>query len=463
MLGSAVRFLLPILVLCLLAACGKRDPAPQVEILPQGPAAFWVWHRSSPLTAAELSSLKAAGTRELFWQAVETGWKDNRWQSVRIAAPMAALPDITIVPVFRIKPDADFLGDPVAAAAFARMVRLWAGDTSLPEIQLDFDCPDRLLAAYGGFLGTVAAELPGTRLSITALASWPRHPQFAKLAKSVHRMAPMFYDLHPDTPADVMKRTFRPIADREDIALVELWRSCPVPWQAGLPNFERVTIFRPDGKLGGHLRGWDHDAVFFNPALRAEPIGNGITRFVVTADTSISGNPVPAGSILCHRAPDRGSLAALAEAARTSGASGVLYFTLPGPGIQATHPAPHFTEGAAARPELTILPDGSLRLTNPGTNGIPPRPCDPENPASPGWHVVIESSSIGAFRSGSTGDFPKISVPGDVPPEMSTRLHLHFSKLPPGGSLTSGPLVKVPGEVTWRLEPHVSGQRVKFP
>ncbi|MBX3742129.1 MAG: DUF3142 domain-containing protein [Akkermansiaceae bacterium] len=458
-----MRFFLLTLILSLLAACGKRVPAPRVEILPQQPAAFWVWHRSSPLTAEEIASLEAAGTTELFWQAVETGWKDGRWQSARIAEPMAAVPDVTIIPVFRIKPDAAFLGDPAAAATFARMVRLWTGDTSIPEIQLDFDCPDRLLAAYGGFLQSVAGELPGTRISITALASWPRSPQFAKLARSVHRMAPMFYDLHPDKPEDVVKGSFRPIADGEDIALVKAWRSCPVPWHAGLPNFERVTVFRPDGKLAGHLRGWDHDAVFFNPALKAEPLGGGVTRFVVTADTTISGNPVAAGSILCHRAPDPDSLAALGEAARTHGASGMLYFTLPGPGIQATHPAPHFSESTAVRPELTILLDGSIRLTNAGTDGIPPRPCDPENPASPGWHVVIESSSVGAFRSGSTGDFPKISVPGNVPPEMSTRLHLHFSKLPPGGSLTSGPLLKAPGEVTWSLEPHVSGRSVKFP
>jgi len=457
-----VRFFLLSLVLCLLAACGKRTSAP-VAVLPQGPAAFWVWHRSSPLSAAEISSLEGAGTRELFWQAVETGWNDGRWQSVRISEPMAALPGITIVPVFRIKPDAVFLGDPAAAGGFARMVRLWAGDTLLAEVQLDFDCPDRLLTAYGDFLRAVAGELPGTRLSITALASWPRNPHFPKLAAAVHRMAPMFYDLHPDKPADVVNGKFRPIADEEDASLVRLWRECPVPWLAGLPNFERVTVFKPDGKLTGHLRGWDHDAVFFNPALKAEPLGNGVTRFVVTADTSISGNRITAGSILCHRAPDEASLAALRETARTHGASGMLYFTLPGPGIQATHPAPHFTNGAMAVPELSILPDGSIRLTNTGTDGIPPRPCAPEDAASPGWHVVVESPSIGSFVSGSTGDFPKVSPPGNVPPEMSTHLHLHFSKLPPGGSLTSGPLVKPSGELIWSLENHVSGRSVKFP
>lgn len=461
MLSPVVRLALSILIV-LVSACERADVPTDARPAALQPAAFWVWHRSSPLTAEEHSSLQTAGTRELFWQVVETGWTNGRWESVRISPPLPPVAEVRIIPVFRIKPDPAFLDQADAVPAFARVVHLWS-DGNLPEeIQLDFDCPDRVLGRYSDFLRSLAKALPETRISITALASWPHNPHFGKLANSVHRMAPMFYDLHPDRPENVVEGTLRPIADRGDIGLIRLWQKCPVPWLAGLPNFERVSMFRPDGTLAGHLRGWSHDALFFNPHLQPQPSGNGVTRFQVTRDTTVSGNPITAGSIVCHRGPEKDSLTALAEAAMKYGATGMLYFTLPGPGIQATHPAPHFTGDATALPVLSVLSDGRLQLTNTGTDGIPPRPCDPNDPTSPGWRVTIESSTTGAFRSASTGDFPKVSSTGDVPPEMSMRLHLHFSKLPPGQSLTSGPLVNSPGELVWSLEPHVSRRPVVF-
>lgn len=427
------------------------------------PPAFWVWHRSSPLASQEIAGLRTAGTKSLYWQAVECGWKDQRWQPVRIAAPMPEPTGLSIIPVFRIKPDATFLQDPASAKQFARMIQLWSDEKVPQEIQIDFDCPDRLLGRYAEFLTQLGGELTPTKISITALASWPRHSGFKKLAASVRSMAPMFYDLHADMAAEAKSSKFRALADNEDIALIQLWTSCPVPWLAGLPNFERLSLFHPDGSLSGHLRGWNHDEVFFNRKLIPNPLGNGITSYRIDSLTEIAGTSLPAGSQLIHRMPDATALGAMERTAEKAGAQGIIYFALPGPGIQATFSPTHLA-APTSLPGLTLRlsEDGSVQLTNTGTADLAARPCDPTAPLMPGWRLELTGKS-GSFIAGSPGQFARMTIPGHLPPEISASVILHFSKLPAGQSLTSTPIIKDSAGLQWTLHPYKEDESVKSP
>ena len=148
--------------------------------------AYWVWHRSSSLTDGELQSLREAGVKRLYWQAFETGWDGKGWKSNRISSPQKVYEGLEVIPVFRMKPESAFLGSPDAPSLLARQVRLWSeGKVEPAEIQIDFDCPDRLLDDYAEFLTKLGVEISPVKVSITALASWPGRADFEKLARSV--------------------------------------------------------------------------------------------------------------------------------------------------------------------------------------------------------------------------------------------------------------------------------------
>lgn len=431
--------ILGLLAALLVAACGGKSTR-HVRTGPMAPQAFWVWHRSSPLTTDERAAL---GKTPLYWQAAECEWGKGKWRVIRIAP---AMKEAEIIPVFRIKPEPAFLGAPDSAKALAREIHKWSDGLTPGEIQLDFDCPDRLLGDYVGFLKSLGKELSPTRISITALASWPRHPGFETLAESVVSLAPMFYDLKADEPADVKAGRFQPMADPEVAKLIALWSKCPRPWLAGLPNFERLSVFGSDGKLIGHLRGWGHDEVFFHPDLKRHPPQAGITVFDPLKPVDLSGTKIPPGAKVVHRMPEATALESLAKAADDAGASGILYFALPGPGIQAAYSPSHLAHPAETpKPVLTLGDRGTVVLKNPGPLDLPARV----------WELELHSEKPGAFRSASPGGFATSS--GD-PAELAGTIVLRFAKLPAGASIVSGPLVADAEGMTWSIRGVVEKQ-----
>ena len=447
-----------VILLGWLAGACEKSPPVATRTGPMAPAAFWVWHRRSPLTEREQETLQQAGCGTLYWQVAECEWQGGRWQSVKIAGRVGEVPGgpvVPVVPVFRLKPVFGFLGERgAAAAALATQIRDWWGPQgTLAEIQLDFDCPDRLLGEYAAFLTELGRQLAPTRISITALAAWPAHPQFAKLARSVCAMAPMFYDLAADPPEAVKAGRFKPLADPAVVPLIDRWKTCPVRWLAGLPNFERVSVFEADGKLVGHLRGWTHDPLVFHRGLTGNPAGPGVTEYAVTESLVLADTRIAAGQRMVWRTVDEGVLATLAAAAERAGASGIVYFALPGPGLQAAFSPRHLQRGRGTVPqlELEVTERGAVVLKNPGPTDLPARAGDPAVPGERGWQLELRGTRPGAFRAASPGGFVAAKVADGLPAEEATRLVLYFSQLPSGGSVTSGACIAEAGEVTWRV------------
>lgn len=436
-----------LVALCLLAAC-DRKPAPHVRRGPMEPPAFWVWHRSSPLKPEEIDSLRAAGVQRLDWQAAECEWAGGDWRFKRISDPQKPVRTLAIVPVFRIKPEPGFLGSPEASEKLTASIRSWnRGAAELAEVQLDFDCPDRLLGNYAKFLRAFGTAMAPTRVSITALAAWPGNPDFHQLADAVSSFAPMFYDLKADTPD-----RFEPMADPAVIELIARWKHCPKPWRAGLPSFERVSVFKADGTLIGHLRGWRPDEVFFHPCLKPKPLGKGMTHFEVTAAGNLSGTRIEPGMKVVHRAPDIATLGNLANAAERDGADGIIWFALPGPGIPAALSAGQLAHlDAKPAPRLHAGKNGELILENPGPADLTTRM----------WELKIRSSKPAAFQSSSPGEFAAALVPDGLPAELSDTIVLRFAQLRGGESLTSGPLLRDSTGLTWSIRGLTAEQALK--
>jgi hypothetical protein len=173
-----------------------------------------------------------------------------------------------------------------------------------------------------------------------------------------------------------------------------------------------------------------------------------VTEPLVLADTRIA-----PGQRVVWRTVDDGVLATLAAAAERAGASGIVYFALPGPGLQAAFSPCHLQRGRGAVPqlELEVTERGAVVLRNPGPTDLPARAGDPARPGERGWQLELRSTRPGAFRAASPGGFVAAKVPDGLPAEEATRLLLYFSRLPSGGSITSGTCIAEAGAVTWRV------------
>lgn len=451
------RFLLGLIFFAVaVCGCGKKR-ASWKRSGEMGVGAFWVWHRKSDLTEGERGRLEKAGVERLCWQVAEGGWRDGAWRMVEIAPWRGG----GVVPVFRLKPEPGFLGVEGSAEALAARILEWKGrfkgeGGKLAEVQLDFDCPERLLGEYARWVRRLGEGLGGTRVSVTALAGWVRAAEFDELCAVVCEMAPMFYDLTADAPEEAVAGRFVPMAGGEAEGWVREWGRCGVKWRAGLPNFERVTVFAADGRLRGHVRGWTRDEVFFHDGLEAVRSRDGVTVYRVRRAGVLCGTRLEEGGWVVHRMPERGALRRLVKAADEAGAESVIWFALDGPGLVAAYDAVALERGEV-EPELVVARrgDGSVVVRNVGEVDLPSRAVDGAdvgNLEKRGWVIELRADGAGVFRSGSAGGFAWVGTGGGVPGEFAETMRLHVSSLRAGEEVRSGPILSSSGDVNFRVE-----------
>lgn len=182
--------------------------------------ACWVWNRAAPLTPAERIALRAAGVGRLYWQVGELELRGGELALRRTAAAWEAGDGPEIIPAVRvstsIRSPEQFTGE-----ALGRALQPLG-----PEVQLDFDCPDRLLPVYAARLRAARAVAGLRRLTITALAGWADAPGRDALWSAVDAVFPMLYDTTAD-PASA------PVAPRSLLDALTLgahlrsWSRCP--------------------------------------------------------------------------------------------------------------------------------------------------------------------------------------------------------------------------------------------
>jgi hypothetical protein len=180
--------------------------------------------------------------------------------------------------------------------------------------------------------------------------------------------------------------------------------------------------------------------------LKLRILGAGVTHFETTAAVEVCGTTIPPGGKLVHRMPDAVMLEALAKAADQAGAGGILYFALPGPGIQAAFTPTHLTHASETpRPVLELGERGTVILRNPGPRDLPARV----------WELELHSEIAGAFRSASPGEFATTDG-------ISGTVVLRFAKLRAGESIVSGPLVANADGLVWSIR-GIAGKQAPLP
>ena len=400
---------------------------------------YWVWNRSQPLTETERTALRAQKVRTLFWQAgeLENSGATWRWRS-RLAVP-AADPDFRFVPVLRlVSAERDPFSAPSTNALLAAIGPL--AQTS-SELQIDFDCPDRLIPDYARALRQIHSLVP--RLSITALPSWSRAACLRTLEPCVDELLPMLYDFQPDPPIDGDTHRPLPLLAPEKLqGQLAAWNDCKIAWRAGLPTFARVTIFSADGKSRGHLRVWNWDDLSFNPALR--PLGDtalGLTLFRAAGNARLGNTAVKDGDYIATRVPDRIALGQAVAAAEKTTARGVTFFRLPDGTDPSGFSLPQLGDLQAHVPNFVLRKSGAhgLALANESAADLEPRLA--------GYSLEIEAPAA-IFREALPGDFPSVAAEAGsarVSVVLGTRLRFSFSHLRAGEALRTGLIQLAPG------------------
>ncbi len=424
-----------ILSLALLLASCSRPPFE---------TAYWAWQRNETPSESDVAELSTQGVRTLYWHLGTLENAGGAWQwKARFSLP--APPGFEVVPVLRLESRERALFTPEATRSLLEIV---AGAASgRGRLQIDYDCPDRLLLEYAAVLKQARKSVPG--LSITALPGWIRKPALAQLGESVTELFPMLYDFAPDPVAAGAFPV--PLIDPERSgAWLKEWTRCRTPWRAGLPNFARLTVFDPDGKSRGNVREWNWDAVAFNEALALErPTERGVTVFRARTGTRVGNTPIHENQRLVVRSPDRALLAELVAAARRSSAGGVVFFRLPDSSATSGWSLRQL-QHLDARPRLILRKADDadrFELTNEGDGDLAPL----FESTPPGYALQIEAD-VPIFREAEEGDFWRVQ--GEVERDaqvravmlpLATRLNFSFSQLRAGRSLQSGLIRLAPG------------------
>jgi hypothetical protein len=416
--------------------------------------AYWVWHRVAPLTAEEKAELTRQEVKTLFWSVGEMEQRGGVWTWKNPPTPPAALaPGFRVVPVVRLNPAVRVPFPAESLPALVEKLRAVAGSTG--DLQLDFDCPDRLLPEYAAALRVIRRTLP--RVSITALTHWARLPSFADLARSVPEITPMFYDMQGDPGGVGPKTPPPPILDPAQVAAaLRDWKACGTPWRAGLPTFARLTIFDQKGASRGQIPNWTWEDFCFHPGLHTlGPTRLGVTLLQVEADTRIASTPVAAGEIVASRFTDREALAQMVTQAQEAGASGVSFFRLP----DGTDPA-GYSPGdlgqlsIASKPRLILRPskEGGLELINDSPFDLAPRLSGERDDRDRGYALELDMPAP-VFREALRGDFwrvtshtnPDAKTPTAAVVPLATRLTFWFADLRAGAVRRTGLLQLAPG------------------
>ncbi len=257
-----------LLSLFCLVGCGAGKTAPVAAV--KEPDGFYIWQRARPTAVGAAIAAEPAEAR--FWYLAR---ELENWQTVRIASP-EFLPLQEGVPVFRVHvlPEMEkaLQDGRLQAWVLAELaaVRSESRKRPLAEVQLDLDCPERLLPEYGRFLQGLRPRLAGLRLSVTVLPCQLDRPAFRKLVTACDEFILQVHGIEgpgtPGHPATVMRLPVVLAAIKQATALGR-------PFRVALPCYgSRLVFSRRDGRFlgivseeAGELPSADHRLQFCVP------------------------------------------------------------------------------------------------------------------------------------------------------------------------------------------------------
>ena len=303
----------------------SQTPLPPLTI------SFWFWHQPFRLTDRETAALHRMGVTALFvragtFRATENAalpaevvlpqvWKSRTKEiGVHLVFPV----DASLIRRFEKTPE-ETLADAMAAGIRRERERAAQASVRVVGVQLDFDCPTRLLPRYASLLRRLRPKLaPQDAFSVTLLTSAYSSPHIGEVLDAVDFSVPQFYEAA--TPAT--RARFTPISDlkRFERGLHSAERLGRL-FYAGIPAYGHALVY--DG--ANNLRGMFRDAGA--PELLTRP-----DEFHLLQDVPLNAKGAPAAT------PDEAIGEDLIEFGPTRSATDFrLLFDLPTPALLAKH------------------------------------------------------------------------------------------------------------------------------
>ncbi|GEM_PF-5925629 len=313
--------LLPALLVYLGLPAAKRDAATPL------PLTVWVWSTGPRIDREAVRRVVADGAEAPFVKAGTFSLIQGRLDYRPELGP-EALPEGAYRLVYSFEPSvvrsleaigAKQLGTAIAGAFRADVDSL---DVAVRGVQVDLDCPTRLLPLYAEALGALRAGLPaGTELSTTTLLTWLEAPAFERVLDVVDFHVPMAFGYRIPQRVD----EHSPIADLDHVlGAVAAADRLGKPYWIGLGAYGYVLSFGPDGDLE-HVHGKADPRDVPSSCVRVASDGS----LEVLSPIRLHGIDVPAGRTLrydrVHVATLRGWLTELRRQAGPQCRGAVLF------------------------------------------------------------------------------------------------------------------------------------------
>lgn len=458
------------LLLFFSTGCGHRATStPNLDL------GIWYWHSPFKISMAEEAELIEMGIKTVYVRAGTFALED-RLPRMTLRQTFDSAPDVLdVVLVFNFTLDLarslDRL-DPVEAAHHVaidiqeRMGSARLAGNQISGIQIDADCPARLLRTYSKLLIELRKQLPpGTILSATGLPTWLTSEDLDKLTAAVDFLVPQFYENRPVPSLDQM----RPVSDFDELAsgLARIAKRQGV-FRIGVPSYGHAMIFDRAGKASGMYRSLSLSDAMRHPNLKfvaahhvendgvpANEVNGEIVAQFQAAGPSLSGRGD--GYRLAYSLPTPKVLYRHLEAIRRAGLSnmrGAIIFRFPEPGEDSTLRLAGIRAGLADGQAYPVL-KAELQTSRTEFGHVQARVVVENTGAAATFPhpesmvVELRLPNPGVEEVG-LGEFVRIqSFRADslerAPLARSEVLRLSLPYLPPGGSASSGFIVLPPG------------------
>ncbi len=311
-----------------------RTPKPLSEI----PVVYWSWRNDAP-SGADVRAVVARGRAgALFLRAGQMDVKDGAVRRIRPAGgelpgrlPLHLVYNATPEVLFqfeRIEPRK--LADAILNAFAADRDRAARERATVVGLQLDIDCPTRLLGRYRETLRIVRAGLPaGYGLSITGLPTWMTSPALRDVLKETDFWMPQCYGWRiPETMTDLT-----PISTPDAVGqAVTRAEKLGHPYFAGIAAYGYLLHFDATGRrlsLRGDISAAEVAQSF---SVRLMNRDSRFETYRAETDFVLDGLGIRAGEFLVVETPSAERFAASLESARNQGGvnlRGICVFRLP--------------------------------------------------------------------------------------------------------------------------------------
>lgn len=344
---------------------------------------MWYWHTPFQVSKDELASLKKIGVTTLYVRAATFTTDGKRiktmipqqWKSDGAGFPVVLTFnfDAGLRSHFEQLPNTVIATDVVNGIAKVRKVAK-SHAIHIVGIQMDVDCPTRLLPKYADLIRTIrpgliqAGALPkGDSFSATALQTWLTSNDYDKLADACDFVAPQFYEGRIGRTLDKVQ----PIADTGNLKNgMKRAEASGKPFFVGLATYGHALLYDDRGGLIGMYHGMQPEDALRHPSLKMEreaPLTKGENLLVLKAiRPDMNGRGL--GFRIAYVLPTAEMLSRQLSIVRTSRPShcqGIILYRFPEAADELNLPLTTIAEGMANRPTTVAIKPLMTRRTVP--------------------------------------------------------------------------------------------------